>query len=220
MRIIKHWAVAAATVLSAVLGTGVHAAPLLGSTLDYQTYWPNLNSPVAMPGNGLLLVGGGVEIPDFTGIGGASLDITDHQIIFSFFLPRSTLYFVSGTFNGFVLTDVQQSIDDFIGLSIDASTSVAEFDASRVSFTADTLTVNFQGISIAEGEQIVLNIAMAPSEVPEPGTLVLAGLALGGLAVMRKARQRRASRMGLSEVRPLAGPPSITGSSTPPHPCP
>ena len=182
---LKQWAAVAALALS---GACVQAVPMFGSTFDYQVYWPDIDTPVATPGAGHLVVGDGVEVPDVTGIGGASLDITATQIIFDFSLPDSTLNFLPGAFNGIVLTDVFGTIDDFVGVSIDASSDWAAFEPSRVTFTGDSIAMNFESLSMADGQRLVLNVETAAVELPEPGTLALAALALVGIAAILRGR--------------------------------
>lgn len=160
---LKQRAAVAALALS---GACAQAVPMFGSTFDYQVYWPDLDSPVATPGSGHVVVGNGVEVPDVTGIGGASLDITATQIIFDFSLPNSTLNFSSGTFNGIVLTDVFGTIDDFVGVSIDASSNWAAFEPSRLTFTGDSIAMNFQSLSMADDQRLVLNVETRPSSCP------------------------------------------------------
>lgn len=178
----RNFVLTAALALSLSAAT---AAPMVGSTVNYQYYYPDLSSTYLDADNGNKLVGAGVEVSNIVASVG-TMDITATQIIIDF---SATAFFVPGAFNGWVLTDVLASIDDFTAVTIDAATNMAGFDASNVSFTADTISVNWQGLNFNSDTFVVLNFAQG-SVVPEPTSLALVSLALLGVGAASRARRR------------------------------
>ncbi|MBI5256572.1 MAG: PEP-CTERM sorting domain-containing protein [Burkholderiales bacterium] len=162
-----------ATALAAVPAT---AAPLWGSTVNYQYFVPSLVNPYGGASNGNYVVGAGVEVPHVL-FGVGTMDITANQLIVDFSIATQ---FGFAPFNGFVLSDVLGAIDAITGVSIDPTTNMAGFDASRVSFSDDAIAVNWQGLSITPDTRMVLTLNFGA--VPEPASWGLAGLALFGLA--------------------------------------
>jgi hypothetical protein len=175
--------IAAAVLAGSAVG-GAVAAPLMGSVLNYQYYYPTLGSPYAgTPDvNSNFIVGPGEEFYTLTDAIG-SLDVTANQIIFDF-SHSSTL--TAADFNGWKLTDIFGTIDRFAAVTLDAATNMIGLDASRLSFTDDTIVLNWQGLSFDSDTQVVLNVTTSPFPVPEPGGLPLLGAALLGIAFIRR----------------------------------
>jgi hypothetical protein len=73
------------------------------------------------------------------------------------------------------------------------ATDIAGMVAGRVSFTADSVTVNFDGLSPIGGQ--FLNITLISGQVPEPASLALVGLALAWLALRRGTLLVRATAL-------------------------
>lgn len=167
----------------AAIGAG--AAPLLGSTVNYQYYFPDASSAYGDASNGNHVVGAGVEISNVAG-NLATLDLTANQIIVDF---STAATFSSVNFSGFKITDILGQIDAFTSVTIDAATNMAGLDASRISFGDDFFSVNWQGLSFNSNTFVVLNIGTA-STVPEPGSLALLGLGLAGVAMARKRKAK------------------------------
>jgi len=86
--------------------------------------------------------------------------------------------------NGFRITDVNGTIDDFVGVSINPATNMAGLDASRISFDADNIWVNWQSLSFDPNTIVSLDI----TAVPEPATAMILGLGLAGLTARRRRR--------------------------------
>ena len=176
--------------LAAAVTTGsALAAPLMGSTVSYQYYYPTLDSPYGgTPNvNGNYIVGAGDEIPSLTDAVGW-MDISANQIVVEF---SHGSRFGAAPFSGWVLSDVFGTIDSFSSVTLDASTTLAGMNAERLGFTADSISVNWGGLSFEEGDRLVLNVLTRSGSgisVPEPGTLSLMAVALLGIAAVRRQR--------------------------------
>ena len=178
----KKWIAAAVLAGSAV--SGAVAAPLMGSALNYSYFYPVLGTSYGgtPDANGNFTVGPGKEIHTLTDSIG-SLDVTADQIIVEF---SGSSALGPAVFNGWVLTDIAGSIDRFASVTLDAATNMIGLDASRLSFTDDTITLNWQGLSFDAATQVVLNVSTSPFPAPEPASLPLLGVALLGIAFIRR----------------------------------
>jgi len=83
-------------------------------------------------------------------------------------------------FNGPVISDLSNS--PITDVSIDASSTYAGFDASRLTFDGSHVYMNLQGLD-ANG---ILQLDL--TSVPEPGTLGLLGVSLFGLGFGARRR--------------------------------
>lgn len=158
---------------------GAQASALLnGKTVEYTYLFPTITSVYFSGVNGNYAVGPGVEISsgfccDFEG----SLDLSDKNILADFHAPGG---YSDGSFNGFRITDVFDAIDPFTSVSINAITNMVGFDASRVTFDANNIWVNWQGLGFSPDTVVSLDINGGQS-IPEPGTWLLMGTGLMGL---------------------------------------
>jgi len=100
--------------------------------------------------------------------------------------------FGAAPFNGAVFTDLTHS--NIIGASLDASSNLAGFDASRLTFTSNSVSFNFQGLSNIPQSLVRANVQFSGGvgAVPEPDMWAMMLVGFGGIGVA--ARSRRFSK--------------------------
>jgi len=113
---------------------------------------------------------------------------TDHTITTSSFAFDS--YWNPADFNGFEVYDYNGTIGAFTSVTIDPISNMAGLDASRVSFDADHIWVNWQGLNFTTDTIVRLDVN-GSGAVPEPASwaMMLGGFGLvgGALRSRRKA---------------------------------
>lgn len=160
-----------------------HAAVLDGQTLGYAYNYPTvgnaypLNGPPPYPST--VVVGPGIEVPNIAD-NIASLDISDTNLLLNFGSNGS--FGGNVPFNGFVLTDINGIVPDFSSVTINAETTLAGFDSSRIFVDANTIRVNFVGLNFSANDIVSLEVAA----VPEPATVGLLSLGILGLTASRR----------------------------------
>jgi hypothetical protein len=115
----------------------------------------------------------GIEVPEITGslsVVVASLDVSNTNLLIDFGTGGT---FASGSFNGFQLWDVAGTISAIFSVTINASTNMVGFDASRITFDADNIYVNFQGLSYTADTIVSLDVSDGESAVPEPASIAV-----------------------------------------------
>ena len=180
---LRHGCVALAIGSAALLALPSAQAGLLdGKTVSFTYLFPDASSVYGSGANGNYVVGAGVEIPNGVccGFEGA-VDISDSNIRVDF---HASSTYSGATFNGFRITDFFNTIDDFTAASVNAITDMAGFGAGNVTFDANNIYVNWQGLSFDSGR--VVSIDLAGAHVPEPAALSLLALSLLGLGLMRR----------------------------------
>lgn len=186
----RRSAVAILAVSLVALGATAADAGLIGSTVDLKWYFPD--STTVLVDGGTKVVGAGVEYPalrDFEGVR-VDVDVTDTQLIIT--NSGEDGQFTSATFNGFVLTIV--SGPELFSAIVNPATPDF-FVPFEVSFTADTLTLNYVGLG-REGQPAVAGMPAGTSSIidintPEPATLVLVGSGVAALVARRVKRRRQ-----------------------------
>jgi hypothetical protein len=169
----------------ALVGTlPAQAAPLLlGQTVQYQYLFPCITCNYANAASGNYLVGAGVEVPNIVDTRG-TLDISDANLYFDF---TSASSFTVAEFNGFRIRDIFGFIPSFTGVSINGATNMVGFDATRITFDADNIWVNWTGLAFNANTVVSLDLRGGGGQtVPDPGSsLLLLGFGLLGLRALK-----------------------------------
>ncbi len=176
---------AAAAVLS--ISSQANAQDFLGSTVNFQYYFPTSSTLYPFADNGDKLVGPGIEVTDMAGV--ANMDISSNNILVTF---NTTTNWTSASFNGWVLSDQSNSLSAITGVTVNPLTDMAGFSQSNIVWNADTITVNWQGLSFNPNTVFSLDVSFA-SSVPEPATwaMMLMGFGAIGISMRRRNEKRR-----------------------------
>ena len=156
----------------------VSAQGFLGQTIHGVYLYPTSSAVYQDMGNAV--VGGGTEFSLFN----IAIDLSANQINLS---RAGAITFLTGSFNGWHFSDVLSTMGAITGVTV-VGGSIAGFDASRVSFDADNIYLNFVNLTDTQNFQAAVDVTFA-STVPEPGALLLVGSGLDG--VFGFARRRR-----------------------------
>ena len=182
-------ALCAALAASALLVSGTaNAQSFDGATLNYQYYFPNSASPYGGADNGPFVAGAGVEVTNIAD-GMGTLDISGSNILVDF---SSDSAFNGAAFNGWVLTDETDSLTAILGVTINPATNMAGFSLSNLSWTGDSISVNWQGLGFNPGTFVSLDVSFGQTAVPEPSTwaMMLFGFGAAGVSLRRSQRRK------------------------------
>jgi hypothetical protein len=174
--------------LAAVLGlaigpTGVAEAGLFtGQPIEIDTLWPNITTVESSVRT--TVSGTGPEFSDSV----TAISLSESQIDLTF---HATAFLSGYQFEGYSIYNYSGSIPSFTGVTIDAATNLSGFDSSRVSFDANHVYVNLEGLFVNSSNDVTLDVTAESTAVPEPATLapaVFAALAGVGLAWRKRRR--------------------------------
>jgi len=180
----KLFSIVIASGMTLTLAAPASSAQFAGDTVNATYIYPtsgsvyqNLGSQVVSP------------IATFTFANGIAATVNSSSIL----LDLSPNNFGAASFNGAVFTDLTQS--NIIGASLDASSNLAGFDASRLTFSSNSVSFNFQGLSEFPQSLVRANVQFggAVGAVPEPATWAMILVGFGGIGIAARSRRFRKS---------------------------
>jgi len=181
--------VAAFSALVVALPGTAHAATLLdGKALTVDYWFPNSGD---IYDRRQVTVGSGVEVMNFPAPGYFDVDVSDKHIAINNFDTSfcfSNCTWSNSSFNGLRFFDHTGTIDSFVSASVSA-TNMLGLDASRLSFDANNIYLNWQGLTFSNNTFVELDLNGGSSPIPEPASIMLLGTGVLGL-VARNRRRR------------------------------
>jgi hypothetical protein len=132
-------------------------------------------------------------------LGFMDVDVSASQMVLSTSLTgNTTASLPASSFSGLNLSDTSGLVRAITGVTINPSSNFSGFNASRLSFDADNLFVNLQGLTFRPETRLVLDVTFAPTAAaaPEPSSLALLALFSGGggVSIALRQRERRTPR--------------------------
>lgn len=138
--------------LLTILFAGTANAGFIGNDVSLAYWFPDSSSTYD---SAISAVGAGKEFTNFVGL--FDLDVGDTNITANPFAFSAT--FISTSFNGWVLSDLNGTIDDIINVTINGATNMVGLDSSRLTFDSNSIGINWQGLSFTESVNIPFLVA-------------------------------------------------------------
>ena len=174
-----------------MIGAEPAKAGLIGKQMDAVYYFPDTATPYAnatfTPLN--FTVGAGPETDGLVeGVTHLLVDFSDSALLITLTTTLSSPTWGTAAFNGIIFTSPGPL--GILGATVDAATTMAGFDNSRISFSSDQIFVNWNSFSYLDGTLVAIDFAVPVPAPPIGRSLpvflaILLGVALG----------RRRSRM-------------------------
>jgi hypothetical protein len=120
------------------------------------------------------------------------VDVTNDSLTITLRTVLSSPTWHTTPFNGSVFTSAAPL--DIATATVDATTTMPSFDASRVSLDADDIEINWNGLGYIDGTVVRVDFTFAA--IAEPFPISLFRLGLGGLAAVRCRRHGRTGATG------------------------
>ena len=146
-----------------------------GTEIQYQAFYPDLETPRSEPITAI--VGDGVEFPadevlssdnpgDNIFIADENIDITggvagEGSIIYEIGENQTPATLLSGDFNAGVFTDVSGDLPPIENVTLDESATTFGLESSDLTFTEDTIVVNFESLDIEPGLTAKIDVDFA-----------------------------------------------------------
>lgn len=179
--------ISAFATIAAALGAGpaVAQADFSGANLNFSYVYPTSLNVYTSSG---YVVGSGVEIINVAGDRAITLDISSNSLLVEF--DRASTW-TNYPFNGWILSDQVNGLNDITGVSINSATNWGAFNQSHITFTANSISVNWAGLAFDPTTTLLLDVTFA-SAVPEPAAWAMMLLGFGAIGyAMRRRRSLR-----------------------------
>ncbi len=180
---------------AALLSPTAYAGSLTGE-VDISELYPE-QSTVFDGGTAMVPVGGSVTCPGlsnlcesgYLGAVSTTLSVGADTLEFS----QTPTYFSGADFNGFSFTGLVFSDGGSLSNVTLASSLLANLSAADVTFTGSSIFINLANVVVSSsGSQnpgtFTLTLTDSTSAAPEPGTLLLLGMALAGVSALTRTR--------------------------------
>lgn len=138
---------------------------LLGATLSYTYYFPDLFSEWDEPDSSLdFTVSNAVEITDLYDFDDDAGDNQGNFVTIDFDSDTITVDFTidgqwtPSDFNGFVVEDIYDEIPDITGITIVDQSLDTLFDPQDITFAENSISVNWEAMTFSAGSQLVLQL--------------------------------------------------------------
>ena len=170
--------------LALVVASPARALGLTGHSMSVTYYRPNTSTvyPPTTFTPSSFVVGAGQETEGIEDPTHLLVDFGDDTLNIVLTTSLTAPTFGADPFNGMIFTSVLPH--DIASATVDASTTMAGFDDTRVSFTGNQILVNWAGLSYVDGTTVKINFTF----VPEPGGALLLGCGLIALVFARPKR--------------------------------
>lgn len=182
-----------AAMLCALGAGGVRAQTYVNQPVDISYYYPNTSTFLFDTGSKTVTAGG----TDFGSVSGVDVVVAPSRITLTNAV-NFPLTFTPAAFNGYGISETDAAFPSVVGVSLDPSTTLAGFTASRVTFSPTSVFANFQGLTLGTADRVVVNVTFGPNinnPVPEASPAASLGLLLAlGTAALVVARRRKAAR--------------------------
>jgi len=141
----------------------------IGSELQLEIFSPSFDTPIIAPVSAV--VGDGVEFSDpypeqSPQLVEGSIDISATSIVYQIDPSTSFSSFTSGSFNGYVLTDLLDTLPAIADVSINAAGTTLGVEASDITFTEDQIRANVEGLPFAPGDTLTLDVSFLELDDP------------------------------------------------------
>ena len=172
------------TLLAATAIATAFSAPasalLTGNSVGIQYIFPDITTVYQDLGSNLVGTDGPTAFPGYF-----DFSFTDATATASAFQFGGS--WTSTSFNGYRLYDFNNTIAAFTSVTINPASNMVGLDASRITFDANNIYVNWNGLAFAPATIVTLDIN-GGSAVPEPASwaMMIGGFGLVGAAMRRR----------------------------------
>jgi hypothetical protein len=165
---------------------GMANATLVGDSITIQHFFPDLSTPHATY-TAIVLDGESdtTSVMDYYDV-----NVDDSTIYVKYRFTDSGTYWTEADFNGLVVSSLNDSSGHALA-GVLVNTNMPGWDNSRLSFSSDSVTFNWQGLYAFDTSRY-FNASLdfgGQQPVPEPATMLLMGTGLAGLAATRRRKK-------------------------------